>query len=131
MDHMGVVGVDGDHNMKMDHKEIVTEELNWRHLARDRIQLLVVMTTMTNLQGPEYFNLQFIGCNRRTAECFLLVLLLLLFTVTANYVPVKPATTHRRVQQLQSLKADTLTLLGFPGKTVQRYQIHNLKVVDA
>jgi hypothetical protein len=35
MDDMGV-GVDGI-NMKMDHKEIVTDDLNWLYLARDRI----------------------------------------------------------------------------------------------
>ena len=57
-----------------------------------------------------------------SVECFLLALLLLLFTVTANYVQVKPATMHRCVQQLQSLKADTLTLLGLPGKTIQRFK---------
>jgi hypothetical protein len=56
-----------------------------------------------------------------SVECFLLALLLLLFTVTANYVKVEPATMHRRVQQLQPLKPDTLTLLEFPGKTVQRF----------
>jgi hypothetical protein len=56
-----------------------------------------------------------------SVECFPLALLLLLLTVTADYVQVKPATMHRRMQQLQSLKADTFTLLGFPGKTVQRF----------
>jgi hypothetical protein len=58
---------------------------------------------------------------KNSVECFLLALLMLLFTVTANYVQVKPATIHRRMQQLQSLKADTLTLLEFLGKTVQRF----------
>lgn len=35
---MGVAGVDGYHNAKMDQKEIMTEEFNWLHLVRDRIQ---------------------------------------------------------------------------------------------
>jgi hypothetical protein len=55
-----------------------------------------------------------------SVDCFLLALLSMLFTVTADYVEVKPAAMHRRVQQLRSLKADTLTMFEFPGKTVQR-----------
>jgi hypothetical protein len=56
-----------------------------------------------------------------SVECFPLALLLLLFAVTANYVQGKPATMNRRMQQLQSLKADTFTLLEFLGKTVQHF----------
>jgi len=66
-----------------------------------------------------------------SVECFLLALLLLLFKVAVYHVHRKPETMHRRVQQLQSLKADTLTSLDFPGKTVQRFKSHSFQVVDA
>jgi hypothetical protein len=56
-----------------------------------------------------------------SVECFLLALLLLLFPMAANYVKLMPATMQRRMQQLQSLIADTLTLLEFPGKRVQDF----------
>lgn len=115
----------------MDHKERVSEDLNWLHVARDRIQLTDCYENSDKPARSGMF--QLIGyrlSQKNSAECFLLDLLLLLFTITANYVPVEPATTHRRLQQLQSLKADSLTLLEFPS-TVLRFQTHNLKVADA
>ena len=114
--------------MKMDHKEIVTDDLNWLHLAlTDCCDHRDKPTRSRMFQLTDY-RLLF---KKDSVECFLLALLLLLFTVVAYHVQVKPETMHRRVQQLQSLKADTLTLLDFAGKTVQRFLSHSLQVVDA
>jgi hypothetical protein len=36
-------------NIKMDHKKIVCEGLNWMYLAQDRVQWLALVNTVMNL----------------------------------------------------------------------------------
>ena len=115
----------------MDHKEIVSEDLNWLHLARDRMQLT---GCYENSDKPTLSGMfQLICCRllqKNSAECFLLDLLLLLFTITGKLCSSKAGNNAQKPATIAVAESRFVNIVSFPG-TVLCFQTHNLKVADA